>query len=197
MKVRKNTLELRNKTYTYILPSLGTNVKYFKNLSACFIGDVEHPKKKNKIFLLYRMNKTWSDELHEWLTDMYLYDHHYKVLEDYVMYVYNLPEGYEKNYFLFRDGKYSEFNNEYKKQILKFHGTEASRKSLDVVKKVLYRSEELYQQMEEALSTPELNSYVKIPRDQEISSIPDKKKEYFALKMITEQNNSKTLTEWD
>lgn len=175
------TLVLRYKTFTYLLPMLGNTAAEFKNISAAFIGDDHKEKIKNKILLLTRMNKTWSEELHDWYINHENFDGFYSVNEEYNMYVFNLPEKWKANYFLFLQGKYSLFNEDYKLHILNFHLSArdnfTDNSDINKVKQVLYKDESLYLAMEQSLD-------VKIPRTQEIGSIYNKEKEYFNLKLL-------------
>jgi len=170
VKKSNETLELRNnKCFTYLLPLLGDKVSRFKNCSGVFFKDIDRPDIKNKVHLLFRMDKEWSDKLHEWLIKLHLYDSVYDVVDDYKMYVYNLPEGYKKNYHLFISGKFSQMDDEYKRHILNFHkDSGVTDESIIHVKRVLYKDEKLYEQWEKQLD-------VVISREQEISSIPGSK----------------------
>jgi hypothetical protein len=184
VKESSKTLSLRNKSYTYLLPLLGDKSSVFKNCSGVFYKDNNKPEIKNKVLLLFRMNKEWSEKLHDWIKKLHLYNDFYKVDEEYSMYVFNLPEGYKKNYHLFIKGRYSEMDDEFKRHILKFHSDLQTNQGSVAVKQVLYRDEKLYQKWEETLD-------ILIPRTQEISSIPDDKSEvFFTLQMLTDKNNN-------
>lgn len=178
---KKKTFLLRNKTFTFLLPMLGSSVKNFINVSACFISDYHKPDIKNKILLLVRTTHTFSEELHDWLVGNDNFDGFYSVDEEYMMYVFTLPEKYKKNYFLFLEGKYSLMDDDYKNHIIHFHLSNRSKfvdnSDIEKVKQVLYRDEELYIKLEKALD-------VKIPRSQEIGSIYDIEKEQFNLKLM-------------
>jgi len=183
MVKKVSTLRLKNKSFTYVLPLLGGKYSEYSNLSGCFVRDNTQTKYTDKIFLLYRNNKKWYTELHEWLINKYLYNDHYVINEEYVMYVYNLPEGYEQNYFLFLKGKYSYMDDEYKNYIFKFFKDQHFDFILKL-RQILYRSEELYLELEKELSEPRCNSIVHIPRTQDVSSIPDMSKETFNIDML-------------
>jgi hypothetical protein len=177
----KETLVLRYKTYTYLLPMLGDNASNFKNVSAVFIGDDHKPSIKNKLLILTRMNKSWSEELHDWYINHTSFEGFYAVNEEYNIYVFNVPDEYKKNYFLFLEGKYSLFDEEYKTKILNFHLSARSvhhdNSDIEVLKQVLYKDEKLYLAMEKKLD-------VTIPRTQEIGSIYNKEKEFFNNKLF-------------
>src|SRR6056297_1128928 len=149
-EISKSTYLLRNKTFTYLLPMLGDNLNHFKNCSCVYLCDVDRPEIKNKLLLLYRLNKDWSNEIDEWLKQHSQYNQSYKVKDDYWMYVFDLPENYRKNYFLFKEGKYSLFDDEYKRHIVSFHKKSRSANTdnsdIETVKKVLYKDESLYKE---------------------------------------------------
>ena len=114
----------KNRSFTYILPILGSNRAEFKLLKQCIIGDKEKPEIKNKIFTLYDL----SDDSNEWiktyknaLKNNKLYHYHYKCDDIHTMYVYNVPKAKEENYFKFKKGSYSQFSDSYKRHILSFH----------------------------------------------------------------------------
>lgn len=157
-----------------MLPLCGGKVEDFKYLKGCFIADDTHREISEKIFLLYNDEYSLFQYQDEWLQQLNLFNDKYQVADHFYMYVMNLPIGYESNYHKFINGKYSLFDEEYKRHILKFQST---YNDIDLVKKILHRSERLYRDWEEHLD-------VIIPRDQEIGSIPDMEKETFNLKMI-------------
>ena len=178
---KKKTFLLRNKTFTFLLPMLGETVKNFLNVSACFISDKEKPNIKNKIFVLIKTTHSFYEELHEWLITNESFNGFYNVNEDYGMYVFNIPEKWKKNYFLFLQGKYSLMEDTYKNHIIHFHLSNRSKftdnSDIEKVKQVLYKDELLYLKLENLLD-------VKIPRSQEIGSIYNIEKEEFNLNLL-------------
>lgn len=169
----KQTFMLRNKTFTYLLPLLGTDASHFKNCSSAFINKNED----FKIYLLFRTINSWFPQLEEWIRKQHLYDSEESINNEYKMYIFNIPEEYRRVYLNFRDGKYSKFDDEYKRHILRFH-KEASKNSLESIKNVLYKGEDAYLKWEKELN-------VSIPRTQEIGSLPNMEQETFNLQMLT------------
>jgi hypothetical protein len=168
--------KVANKSYVYVLPLCGTRDTDFKYCNGCFVGDSTYPEITDKVLLLYNTEYSLYEYQDEWLQNLNLFNHKYVVDSTHNMYVYNLPMGYEHNYYAFIDGKYSTMDEVYKKHIVKFH---SSHKQLDRIKQVLYKADRLYREWEDYLK-------VTIPRDQEIGSIPDVEKEVFSLQMIQE-----------
>ena len=79
------------------------------------------------------------------------------------MFVFNVPEDYQSIYDQYKKGKYSEFPEDYKIQIFKFHNiTSAEHK----VAKVLFKHPDLREELEDRIG-------VEIPENMEVSSIPD------------------------
>lgn len=178
---KKKTFLLRNKTFTFLLPMLGESVKNFINVSACFISDKHKPDLKNKILLLIRTTHDFSEQLHDWLISNENLDGFYEVNEEYMMYSFDLPKKWKKNYFLFLQGKYSLMEDNYKNHIIHFHLSNRTKFSdnsdIEKVKQVLYKDELLYKKLENSLD-------VVIPRTQEIGSIYDINKEQFNLNLL-------------
>jgi hypothetical protein len=159
---------------------LGDKVDNFKMCKAVFYADARNPELKEKIFLLYRKNSSLNSFQDETLKEHNLFFDSYDVDDNHIMYCFNLPLGYENNYYCFVDGKYSEMDDVYKQHILKFH---QRYYNIERVKGVLYRSEKLYKEWEEYLKTD-------IPRTQEIGSIPNWDIECFDISVLQENKNN-------
>jgi len=154
---------------TYILPLLGNNRADFPSDSHTFLGDVNREEFKNKILLLIKKRTDpWFVQNLESLILKEEYETSYDCNNNYLMLVYNIPEKYKDNYFKFKEGKYSLFDDEYKRKVLSFHnlGTHSA------IGKVLYRDITLYKEWEKVLGVP-------IPRTQEIGNMPNLKEEYY------------------
>lgn len=169
-----------NKSFSFLLPMCGKSFKDFQYCMGCFVGDVNNPKYKDKILLLWKTNYSLFSYHHDFLIEHNLYEDSYYINDEYVMFVFNLPNGYEHNYHLFIEGKYSKFDDEYKKHILRFYANQDTTN----VEHVMYKNEKLYKAWEQKLN-------VKISRDQEIGSIPDLEVEMFSLDKI-----EKRTKEW-
>lgn len=174
--VRKETFVSRNKSFTYLLPLIGEKGSQYTNVSGCFYGDKDHPEHEGKILLLYRLHKDWSDNLVDWVESNPFFVEKYHVDWRYWMFVFDIPEGMEWNYECFINGKYSFMDDDYKRHILSFHG-DVNTMDITAVRNVLYRAEEAYERLEEMLD-------VVIPREQEVSSVPDDQFELFSKERL-------------
>ena len=165
------TMARRTKASLFVLPMLPGNRKsyfYDKLLLNCFIGTHEH---KDVIALLYRFSgkKEFVD-----------FEDHLKGLDNFIeclepsnkttMYIFSVPEEYQKQFELFKQGKYSKFSNKFKLKVLRFHnfGKEST------LGKILYKAASRRRQLENALG-PE----VRIDKSAELYSIPDMTKEIY------------------
>lgn len=128
----------------------------------CFIGDDDKANYNNHIFLLYEYSgeKWYADFVDYLITSKYYLDM-YEPDVRHTMFVFNVPKQWQKEYELFKEGKYSSFSEDYKERILSFY-----RKTPDsAIYKVLYKEEEKYIEWEKKTG-------VKIPRDLDPSSAP-------------------------
>lgn len=85
-----------------------------------------------------------------------------------LVYMFKIPEEFLKDYYTFLNGKYSQLSNKLKRNIKKFWGINSNSR----LYKVLEKSEELRQQIEEELVCT-------IPASAELSSKPNFKEETY------------------
>tara|TARA_R110002012_G_scaffold118547_1_gene267403 strand:- start:302 stop:802 length:501 start_codon:yes stop_codon:yes gene_type:complete len=155
----------KTKSHTYILPMLSYYIDIRKrNLVNTYIGAREYPEHDNHIFLLYKFQGTKNFiEYEDYLENNLLFNSKYDPDENHVMFIFNVPKDYQPIYDLYKSGKYSEFFDDYKIQIFKFHGiTDSNHK----IAKVLFKHPDLREEWEERIG-------VEIPENQEVSSIPN------------------------
>jgi hypothetical protein len=167
-----------NKSDTYILPMLGhtglefMGDKFPMNLYRnCFIGDNTSKGKKfeDKIFILYKFSgKEGFDKMEEYLKQNAYYLDSYDPDYEHVMYVFNIPIEFEKDYHLFKEGKYSQLSDRYKQHIMKFHALNSS----DGPVQVMYKVDALKSKLEKSLG-------VNLPQTAELSSVPDMGREIY------------------
>ena len=172
-----------NRSYTYVLPMLGVVRAEFKYLIQCFIGDDTKPELEDKIFMLYSLQEVEEKETYEkLLQNNENYHYHYVSDDEHTMYVYNVPINRKDDYSKFKEGKYSQFNEKYKRHVLTFH----SLGMRSEVGKVLYRAEDKYIEIEKLVGQP-------IDRGQEIGNMPNFKEEVYTEEMKVfkekEENN--------
>jgi len=163
---------LLNKSYTYILPMLANYVGVRKsNLKNTFIGDKDYPKYDNNIFLLYKFSGSKEFLLYEdFLKNTNLFVDSYDPDDHHVMFVFDVPSFYQSDYDLFKEGKYSEFPQEYKIALFEYHGITDSKHR---VAQVLFKHPDLREEWENKLNIP-------IPEDSEVSSVPDLELEVYS-----------------
>lgn len=166
-----------NKSFTYVLPMLSPYMDIEKyNLKNTFIGDEAYKQHDNNIFLLYRFYGSKEFLAYEdYLKSNELFVGSYDPDEYHVMYIFKVPEEFQKDYDLFKAGKYSELDYEYKVIIFSFHNILDPKHR---VAKVLFKHPELHQEWEERTGTT-------IPEGMEVSSIPDMSKEVYNDSMKT------------
>lgn len=174
-----------NKCGTYLLPMLGGNSKHFRdprsksarsNFVNCFIGDSEKPELNSHILLLYKFsgNKEFID-FEFWLQSHDQFRGTYEPDRYHTMYIFEVSDQYKEDYTKFKEGKYSSFSGDYKRQIELFHGLSGSDNSKHPVIATLYRYEPGYIFLEGQINKGERDKrfYISIPRDQECSSLPE------------------------
>lgn len=174
----------RNRSYTYILPMLGTKLAEFKFLKQCFIEDKTKPELQDKIFILLALNEQdneWIASYEGTLQVNKLYHYHYKCDDIHTMYVFDVPKIRKEDYICFKKGRYSRFSDKYKRHVLSFH----SLGMRSEVGKVLYRAEDKYVEIEKLVGQP-------IDRKQEIGNMPDFNEETYCeeMKVFKEEENN-------
>ena len=87
---------------------------------------------------------------------------------NFVMFVFDIPKGYKREFRAFKMGKYSRFSNEYKLDILDFHNAEIESE----LGQILFKSKERKRLLEEKLNAV-------LPEDSELLSIINLEEELF------------------
>lgn len=150
-----------NKSVYFILPMIGISSNY-RNLINCYLGDSKYPKYNyNKILVELKFKDNYILK-NEYLTE------YYETEKNTVIYVFDVPDKFEKDFFLFLTGKYSKFSDNYKKHILSFIQIRPVQNSY--VYKILYKTTDLKLKVEESIGQ-------ELPDDAEICSIADWSKE--------------------
>ena len=155
------SLAKRTKSSVFIMPMLpGNKQLYFWNklFVNCFIATEEE---EDCIALLYR----WSTDLRyikfeKILTEFATFKRRYDPTSNYVMFIFDIPPGYKREFRAFKMGKYSKFSRDYKLDILEFHNADIQ----DEIGQILFKSEERKQLLETKLNAI-------LPEDSELLSI--------------------------
>jgi hypothetical protein len=162
----------RSKSSIFILPMLSGNRHLFlydSHLINAFIGyeDIE-----DHIILLYR----WSEDslfakfdlaLRKFPTFVRAFD----ADPQHSVYIFSIPEDHLENFKLFKKGKYSELEDDFKLKILEFHNMGVD----SALSKILFKSHERKAELEEKLNA-------ELPEDSELLSIINLENEILNLK---------------
>lgn len=168
---------LINRSFTYILPMIGFAYKLkledFKGFQGCFIRHANYPELDEHVFIRFKhqtnvRSKTGVTEYLKCVNEFVLCDTEVK---GYVVICLKVCPEYKREYDKFIKSKYSEFSENYKKCIVKFHNMEKNNSGRDVLN-VLYKTEEGYRVKEEMINQglPE-HAWTRIPRGQEIGMV--------------------------
>jgi len=172
-----NFKTIYTKSFSYILPMCGKTYSDFSHCKGCFVGDKTKPELKGKIFILYDKNFSLFEYENDIIISNENYCMSYDINDSLIMYVYDVPDKYKEDYDKFLKGQYFEISSDYKMQIINFH---SEVHDVERIKDVLYKSNKLYEHWEKKLD-------VKIPRTQNIGSIPNMEKEEFDYMMVTKE----------
>jgi len=156
---------MRNKSFTYILPMMSLYMDIVKeNLLNTFIYSIDKPEYKNHLFFLYKFsgNKKFL-EYEDYLENQELFQHSYDPDKFHTMYCFKIPDSHKDIYNKFLKGRYSEFPQDYKVHIFKYHDIKSPDHR---VAQVLFKHPNLRQEWEDKLG-------VIISDDAEVSSKPD------------------------
>ena len=161
----------RTKSSIFILPMLSGNRNLFlyeSHLINAFIG---HDTLEDHIVLLYR----WSSDPLFAKFDLALkkfptFVNSFDPDPNHVVFIFSIPEKYIENFNLFKKGKYSELDDNFKLKILDFHnmGVESA------LAKILFKSSERRQELERKLGA-------ELPEKSELLSIINLKTEILDL----------------
>lgn len=163
----------RTKASTFLMPMLpGTRKLYFWNklFMNCFIGT---DKDDRCIALLFR----WSSDLRfikfeKLLSSFKMFRRRYDPNPHLVMFIFDIPKGYSREYRAFRLGKYSKLSREYKIDILDFHDADIQ----DEIGQILFKSSKRKELLEAKLDAV-------LPENSELLSILDTKTEIYDPKI--------------
>jgi len=162
----------RSKSSIFILPMLSGNRHLFlydSHLINAFIG---YKDIKDHIILLYR----WSEDSLFAKFDLALkkfptFVKSFDVDPQHSIYMFTVPEKHLENFQLFKEGKYSELDDDFKLKILDFHSMSVD----SALAKILFKSHERKVELEEKLDA-------ELPEDSELLSIINLENEILNLK---------------
>ncbi len=154
------------------MPMLGIdrNKLYWKEFFLnCYIGIKEYPQKGDKFFLLFKFNNT-QDYLkvrellkeEETFSDEMAYS---SPNGEYVIFMFKVNKKFNKEYRLFKEGKYSQFSNEYKNLIMRVHLVTQDKLLYHILNKTEKRRKQLSNDWDYPLS--EKAELWSLPRDED------------------------------
>ena len=153
----------RTKSSTFVMPMLpGTRKLYFWStfFVNCFIAT---PEDKDCIALLFRWSAdTRYIKFEKILKEVKYFKRRYDPSPNYVMFVFDIPKGFRREYRAFMLGKYSKFTREYKLDILDFHNADIN----DEVGQIIFKSDKRRELLEKRLNAD-------LPEESELLSIID------------------------
>ena len=185
----------KNKTYIYLLPVVGMTIGAKKdqliNLVGVFLKNSDYPdltEEDQVLHILFKKSRylTSHEQLLSTICEKYSPD------TQSTMYLFKVPSEYKREYRAFVQNKYSEFSDNYKKTIIKFHNYRDSINpsgSLDGdhIINVMYRKESAYIKQEEVINEGlPVSEWTRIPRNQEICSRWDSTEESILRESYTE-----------
>jgi len=167
---------------------IGDRLGDFVNLSGCFIGYDNYPEFDNNIFLLFSTSesKIFKNFL-ERLKYIPTYNTTIPIGNTHEMFVFNVSKEHQKNYDYFKQSKYSQLDEKYKKHIVRFHNYSMYGEG-DTICKILDRDESLYVIKEEAINEgiPE-RDWTRIPRNIEIGNALKEEEEIFSDELVKQE----------
>lgn len=150
-----------NKTVHFLLPMLGLQGGYYSNLMNCYISDKNRPDIDNyHLFLLYKYKDDKIRGIEGFKTEY--------TTDEGQMYVFRIAKEFEQDYLLFILGKYSEFSETYKKQIIRLLPKPTKEQN---VFKVITKAPEAKAIIEEKVGQS--------IGEQEVMSVPDMEQEMY------------------
>lgn len=147
-----HSCELSKSSY-FLFPMLGEDRTYFwwnSLFTNCYIDieDIEYKLCGPHIYLVYRFSKNISfSDFEAKLESHPLYIETFDVDPYQVMYAFKVPDKYQNTFNLFRQGKYSQFDNSYKERIINFHDAPYDSELSQILSKSPKRREKMKQDL--------------------------------------------------
>lgn len=173
VRIKSEELEIiKNQSLLYLLPMLGSGISEFLHLKGVFMQAEEFPELQEHIFLLLEKS---SDIIsfsmtHERLKIKGNYFYEYDINKDFTLLIYTVPIYYLLDYDKFKEGKYSQFSEHYKQQILKFFECERGH----YLERIMYKDPNYKKDLERTLSFTD-DGFPLSPvslKDQELADVP-------------------------
>lgn len=182
-----------NRSYVYLLPmlALAHNLKLSEltGFQGCYLYHESCPDFKEHLFLHFKL--TGSTRANTEIVEILSISKHLEFKETLpdqsVMFCMKIPAEYKREYHKFVASKYSEFSENYKQCIIRFHSLHSDAGGRDNKKSVinvLYKNEEGYKAKEKYINEglPE-REWTRIPRGQEIGALLEEIKDNETFKL--------------
>lgn len=169
-----------NKGYSYLVPLLNEYCEidgtYFKILDNVYTNIKDY--EGDNIAISYEIldelkDKEEFEQYKDYLQNNYLFKNNL-ILDNKIIFIFAFPEEFIKEYYLYKKGKFSAFSDEAKKSILDYLSKYHDTRSVENVRRVLYRDPVLKEFLEFEIGC-------KISNDSELSSIPNEEYETLIL----------------
>lgn len=193
---RAVTQRVVNRSYAYALPMIALPHNLRLDELVGFIGvylfHESHPELTNRIYLHFNLYD--GSRFHKQVLGAFESSSHLDFFEYpdkfSIVYCMKVPDEYKREYDKLLQSKYSEFSENYKKSIIKFHNlgsdTNPSKNKKSVIN-VLYKTEAGYKAKEEYINEGLPDGYwTRIPRGQEIGALMEEIKDAETFKTTPE-----------
>lgn len=179
-RLMKDSKIVINLSFTYVLPMLGLSYNIsrdsFINFRGIFIKNDDCPDAQDRLFLWLRSTGDRNYLAFEQTLRLFAdYETNYEPDKFHTIFVFKVPAEYKREYDKFMQSKYSEFSEDYKQALIKYHGYSKTNSGNNVIK-VLYKDPELYEAKEKDINKGlDYRHWTRIPRDQEIGILLEEK----------------------
>lgn len=198
-KTKLSNNRVINRSYAYALPmiALPHNLKLddLVNFLGVYIFHENHPDLKDRIYLHFSLYD--GSKLHKQVLELLGMSSHLDFTEYpdnfTVLFCFKVPDEYKREFDKLMQSKYSEFSENYKRSIVKFHrleNPENPARNKKAVVNVLYKNEEGYLAKEEYINEGlPSRDWTRIPRGQEIGALIEEIKDAETFKMPKNDSN--------
>lgn len=180
----------KNKSKTYLLPLLSEVIELEPGFNAHIVDTYlfdDMDKYQNCFYILHDFsfrNPEFTAYEHKITNNQYFVD--LIDIDNKVLYIFKFPDEFMKEYYLYKEGKYSEYGKDAKDIILNYFGAVYSGNLNAVsfllrVKQILFKDEKLKRTLEKKLN-------VVLSPDAELGDILNIEEETFDLKKYTKEN---------
>lgn len=168
---------VKNKSFTYIMPMLGSSYQDFSNVKGCFIRHEDYPELETSVFVIVKLPEIDFQDYIKKAEKHKQFKHCDLIGGEHALLFFDVPKEYLNDYTYFVNGKYSKLSENYKRKIIGFWDARNISNVIDV----LYKNEKAFKRLEAQYD-------IEIPRDIEASSVLDMDKETYKKDTIINEN---------